>query len=153
MTAVIGTNSYVNVIEATAYFADKYGYTLWAGESDKDGALVSACQQLDNMCDWYGSKVSDSQALAFPRTPDANPIPQVIKDAQCEIAYNIVSTGSVSTDGGDPLTELKAGSVQLKFDAKSTGNPLVNDLISRLLAPYGLCAGGGGTTLISIKRQ
>jgi hypothetical protein len=153
MTATVGTNSYVTEAEATAYFADKYGYDSWVAETNKEGALVSACQHLDNMCQWFGNKVLSTQVLEFPRYPDAEPVPQDVKDAQCEIAYNIVATGSTTTEADDPLTELKAGSVLLKFDVKSPNNPLINDLTTQLLAPYGLCPGNSGTKIIPMMRQ
>lgn len=153
MTATVGTNSYVTEAEATAYFADKYGYTSWVAETNKDGALVSACQQLDNTCQWYGDKVASSQVLEFPRYPDAYPVPQGVKDAQCEIAYNIVATGSTTTEADNPLSELKAGSVSFKFEVKSASNPIVNDLTNRLLRPFGLCPGNGGTKTIPLLRQ
>lgn len=152
MTITVGTNTYVTVLEADTYYAARMGYESWAllDEPAKEKSLVSATQQLDLQCRWYGERSDSSQALAFPRTPDADPTPQAIKDAQCEIAFNISVTGSASTDGGDPLTELKAGSVTLKFEAGAADNPIVNDLTTKLLAPYGLCSGTGGTTIIPI---
>jgi len=152
MTITVGENSYVTIQEADDYFADKYGYDKWSTEPNKEGALISAAQQLDIRCTWFDSPVAADQAMAFPRTPGANPTPQNIKDAQCEIAYRIVDTGSTQTNSGDPLTELKAGSVTLKFKASSSSNPLINDLTSNLLSPYGLCS-GGSTKLIPIERQ
>ncbi|RLC88516.1 MAG: hypothetical protein DRJ03_02595 [Chloroflexi bacterium] len=151
----VGVDTYVTVLEADTYFAARYGYESWAllDEPTKEKALISAAQQLDLQCAWYGSRVDDEQLLAFPRTPDADPVPQAIKDAQCEIAFAITTTGSTSTDGGDPLTELKAGSVTLKFEASSTGNPLISNMTSSMLAPYGLCGGSGSTKLVPMERQ
>ena len=147
MTLEVGTNSYVTVAEADAYFADLYDRDKWASEANKEGALISATQQLDLLCDWYGWKSDADQVLEFPRVPDADPVPQAVKDAQCEIAYAIIDAGSVSTEGGDPLAELKAGSVTLKFDPKATSNPIINDLTIKLLAPYGRCSFGGSVRL------
>jgi len=153
MALVVDENTYVTEAEATSYFDSKYGFTLWAAETDKDGALQSAAQQLDTQCTWYGYPVDTNQDRAFPRTPDADPTPQEVKDAQCEIAYAIVETGSTVTDGGDALTKLKAGSVELEFKATSTGNPLVNSLTTSLLSQFGLCMGGGGTKLVPMERS
>jgi len=137
----VGVDTYVTVLEADAYFSARYGYESWAllAETIKEQALVSAFSQMNAMCRWF-EDMSD-------------PYPQDVKDAQCEIAYAITVTGSTSTDGGDPLTELKAGSVTLKFEAGSTNNPLVSDLTSSLLADYGLCSGSGSTKLVPIWRQ
>ncbi len=152
MAVIVGTNSYITVAEADAYFAERYGYDKWDLEPDKEGALISATQNLDMMCTWLGTKCDDSQALAFPRTPDCPEVPQDIMDAQCEVAYNIVNQGSVSQDAGDPLTELKAGSVTLKFEASSPNNPLRSGLVDNLISGYGLC-GGGSTRIIPMERQ
>ena len=152
MALVVDENTYVTEAEATAYFAARYGFSEWVAETNKEGALISAAQQLDIGCQWFGYPVDDDQLLAFPRLPDADPTPQAVKDAQCEIAYKIVETGETTTDGGDALTKLKAGSVELEFKATSTGNPLVNSLTTSLLSQFGLCMGGGGTKLVPMER-
>jgi len=150
MALVVGGNSYVNEAEATAYFDERYGYSKWAAEADKEAAIVSAAQPLDLQCSWFGDKVDDAQDMEFPRTPDADPVPQEIKDAQCEIAYAIVDEGSTGTVSDDPVSELTAGPVTLKFKASATlgGNPLINSLTSKLLVQFGICSSGSGSTKI-----
>jgi len=148
-TIVVGTNSYVTAAECTTYAADRYGYGAWATETNKEEALISATQQLDVLCDWYGTKSDTDQTLEFPRNSvDADPVPQAVKDAQCEIAFAIVTTGAVVTVADDALTELKAGSVTMKFKATSPNNPLINDLVTKLMTPYGRCGGGGSIPLV-----
>ena len=146
--------SYNTVAEADAYFSAGYGYDKWPGldNAAKQQALDSAQRQLDVSCTWYGDKCDSSQDNAFPRTPDCPNVPADVKAAECEIAYNIVSTGSTSTGSGAQLTEIKAGSVGLKFEAGAAGNPLVNTLTTKLLLPYGMCSGSGTTTVIPIVR-
>lgn len=151
MVATKGVNSYVTAAEATTYFSDKFGYSSWTAFVAKDGALVSARQILDYQCQWFGEKSDSTQPLAFPRTPDADPVPQEVMDAQCEIAFAISVTGSTVTDGGDALEELKAGDVSLKFKATKNANPLVNDLTRALLSQFGLC-GGKGTKVVLMER-
>jgi hypothetical protein len=155
MTITPNTDTYGTVAEADAYFLAGYGYTKWDGldEPTKEQLLRSAVQHEDLLCDWYGNKSDSDQLLEFPRNyvtneVDADPTPQAIKNAQFEIAYAIIDTGSTTTDGGDPLTELKAGSVTMKFNATSTSNPIVNSLTLQLLEPYGACSGTGNITLI-----
>jgi len=153
MTITVGTDTYISVTDADDYFSSRYGYDSWAllDNTNKEKALVSATQHLDLLCNWYGYKSDSDQDLEFPRSSssiDADPTPQDIKDAECEIAFAITSTGSTVTDGGDALTELKAGSVTMKFKATSTSNPIVNDLTLKLLAPYGSCSGGGAMNVI-----
>ncbi len=136
---VVGTDTYVTIPEADAYFIARYGYESWAllDESSKQRALASAFSQMNAACTWF--------------TEPTAPYPQGLKDAQCEIAFAITVTGSTSSDGGDPLTELTAGSVTLKFEAGSSDNPLVNDLTSQLLSEYGLCSSNGGTKIIPME--
>ena len=153
MAITVGTNSYLTEEDATLYFADKFGYDKWSGEANKPGALISATQQLDLLCNWHGLKSDSDQNLEFPRSyvtleVDSDPVPQAVKDAQCEIAYSIVDTASVSTDIDDSLTELKAGSVNMKFKATAARNPLINDLVVKLLAPYGSCSFGGAVDVV-----
>lgn len=151
MALVVGVNSYVTVQEADDYCADRYGYDAWATASDKDKALISAADILDGLCVWKGLPSEDDQVLEFPRDISDNVVPQAVKDAQCEVAFSIINLGSTSTDGGDALEELKAGSVSMKFKAHSTKNPLVNSTVLSFLQPYGFCA-AGGTKIIPIQR-
>lgn len=145
--------SYTTPAEAIAYFAALYGYDQWpTEEATQQQALNSAQQQLDSLCQWYGYPTDPDQVNAFPREGETE-APQGVKDAECEIAYSIITTGSTSTDAGDPLTELTAGSVSIKFDAGASSNPLVNDLTTKLLSPYGLCAGSGSTQITPMMRS
>ncbi len=153
MSLVVGTNSYIDSADADAYFADLYGYDKWTSEANKDKALISAAQHLDLMCSWYGIEAVTGQDMAFPRTPDADPVPQAIIDAQCEIAYLMVDQGSSVSTTDDALTELKAGSVTMKFKATSPDNPFKTDHVLSMITPYGLCGGSGGTQLVPMERQ
>ena len=156
MSVTVGENSYVTVVEATAYFAARYGYGAWVAETNKDGALISAAQILDHYCEWYGYPVADDQSLAFPRFAidweDDGLVPQEIKDAQCEVAFLIITQGSLNQRPDDSLEEMKAGSVSMKFKAKAGGNPLTNALVDSLLLPFGICSGSGSTRMIPIER-
>jgi hypothetical protein len=155
MPAIVGTNSYVTVAEADAYMAAGYGFEAWANEANKDGALISAARALDMQCSWTGSKSDPNQDLAFPRKPDADPVPQDIKDAQCEIAFMVSSTGSTAQTSMSKgqLKSLKAQGDLEWYEAGGSFNPLVNTMVSSLLSQYGLCRGNGSTRIIPLKRQ
>lgn len=153
MTIVIDENSYVDIAGADAYFLTRYGYDQWAPLDDaaKEQALVSATAYLNSLCEWDGYPVDPEQPLAFPRNPNANPTPQAIKDAQCEIAYGMVLSGSASDSGSteDVLTKLKAGDVELEF--KGDVNPtssLTSDYTKSLLRQYGTCHFSGAKSRI-----
>jgi len=148
---------YNSIADANAYFAARYGFNKWGALSDvvKESALVSANQILDSLCVWTGYKTSESQEFAFPRNGETV-APDAVLFSECEIAYLIIDNESVSTDSGDSVSELKAGSVSLKFNAISkAGNPLVNGLVKTLLSPLGVCdfnLGTGASKTIPIYR-
>ena len=151
MAITVGEDTYVTVAEADTYFTTRYGYDLWDAltEPNKESALVSAAAQLDVMCLWYGSPSEDDQDMAFPRTPDADPTPQAIKDAQCEMAYSIVAAGSADVNAADPVTRLKAGDVELEFKvAGGQTSTLVNDYTKNLLRGWGVCHYGTETARV-----
>ncbi len=153
MPIIVGTNSYVTEAEATAYFADRVGYTSWTAYVNKVQALISATQVLDLYCEWYGWPISEDQLLAFPRGPLWEDVPVAVKNSQCEIAYLISVTGSVDLVPDDALEMLKAGSVQLEFRATAPQNPIVNKLVDKMLKPYGMCSGSGSAQMIPMERQ
>jgi len=160
MAVTINTDSYITVAEADLYFLNKVNADVWDAldPAMKEKLLISGAQQLDIMCLWNGKKISSTQAMEFPRT-HADPVPVSIKNAQAEIALIMSNQGSssgASAGGGDPLTELKAGSVTLKFDTSKASttksNPYATPLISRWLSAYGSCA-FGTTRLIPMELQ
>ncbi len=143
--------SYNTISTADAYFIAGFGYDKWALQTDtvKNQALNSAQKYLDLFCNWYGYKCDYDQENAFPRSPYCPDVPDAILEAEAEIAFAIVDTGSTSTTSGDSLEELKAGSATLKFRASSsTSNPLINDLVVKLLCQYGTCGGGGNSPIV-----
>ena len=150
------TDTYITVVETGNYFESLGNYPLWESlaEKEKEQALRSAAIQLDMLCKWSGEKVAEDQPLEFPRVPDAKPTPEGVKLAQADIAYLMMESGlrpgDTSGNREDPLTELKAGSVQLKFEVCSCDagkvNPHTNDLIQHRLDLYGRCKSGGSTT-------
>ena len=150
-TITVGVNSYADVAFADAYFSDRYGFEKWASEVNKEQALISATQILDSLCVWESVKVDPDQKLEFPRV-GADPTPEAIKQAQCEIAYAIIDSGSTSTEGERLLKSLEAKGNLEWFGEKNYENPLVNDLVKSLLSTYGLCS-VGSITFPSIGRS
>ena len=116
-------NSYVSLVEAATYFDVRFNGSLWLNLSsdDQKRTLLMATQRL-NRINWLGVRVTDDQALAWPRLGvmktdgmnvftnwwpghDADgyfqddEIPQQVKDAQCEYALDLIS--SVDLSGND----------------------------------------------------
>jgi len=96
-------NSYLSVAAADTYHVDYSGSTDWSGADNtaKERALRLATQYLDVRFNnrWKGVRVSQSQALAWPRSNvtnsdgcylSSNEIPAAIKEATAESALRII---------------------------------------------------------------
>ena len=68
MTAIKGTNSYVSLEEADAYFETRITSQDWFDTDceEKEIALITATSIIDNSS-WAGRAVTETQALAWPR--------------------------------------------------------------------------------------
>lgn len=116
MALVKGTNSYVTVVEATAYFEDRSNAEVWNGASAtaQEQALVTAADILDTL-PWVGSSAAASQNMAFPRTgsytdpgrgrvinfeSSATEAPLPVKKGQYELAYHILNNDTLLEDTG-----------------------------------------------------
>jgi hypothetical protein len=116
------SNSYLSLAEAQAYFAARLRSDAWeaASDADKEKALLTACRRieahrlrvhrrpygypydlpnaLDRLADPLAPADPD-QALSFPRQRDldrsgAFAIPEQVKQAQCEEALALLSSGA-----------------------------------------------------------
>ena len=87
--------AYANLTEAGLYFQDRLFSDVWtATDSEtREKALNRATQLIDTL-NFAGSKYVSTQENEFPRGTDTT-VPDDIKDACCEIAYNLL-------DGRDP---------------------------------------------------
>lgn len=124
VTVTVNTNSYVSVVDCTAYLADRLytaAYTA-ASADEKSQAVIMATRKIDRLL-LGGRKYVDTQALAFPRCYTVDPrapytynqtipltwsdgwyceteAPQAVIDATCEEALAILTNG-------DPADRLK----------------------------------------------
>jgi hypothetical protein len=96
---VSGANSYTTDVEFVAYAAAR-GYTIGASEADRDILQIKAMDYLASLEDRYqGSRTSSTQEVSFPRynvilndfTLASDAIPQSLKNAQMELAYQVNS--------------------------------------------------------------
>lgn len=119
---VVGTNSYIDVADATAYFVDRLNSDNWdnATAGNHSSALIQATRELDLMFNWIGDIADDDQSLRWPRS-DAidcdgveladDVIPIQIANATCEQALYILT--------GDPTQKpslLEKGFKKAKLD-------------------------------------
>lgn len=153
---VVGTNSYVTVVEASAYFALRLDVSEWtdASETEKDAALAMACKVIDRL-PWAGYKYQpDTQVLAFPRVgafadgdswTTLGVVRQQVKDAQCEEALAILKhqsdtrlelmriglTGAM-LDGASEQYKSDAGQGLLSVQAKEFLRPWATDVVDMI---------------------
>jgi hypothetical protein len=153
---VVGTNSYVTVAEAAAYFTLRLDSAEWteATDADKDAALAMACKAIDRL-PWAGYKYQpDYQVLAFPRVAafaDGDSwtmlgvVRQQVRDAQCEEALAILRhqadtrlelmriglTGAM-IDGASEQYKSDAGQGLLSVQAKELLRPWSTDVVDMI---------------------
>lgn len=150
MALVKGTNSFVSLTEAEAYFADRMDIAAWtsAESSVKSQALVTATRLLDNL-EWTGTAISESQSLAFPRTgwyyePKQGmdielpaDTPTRVKYATYELAYHLLNNDGLLDDTG-VVDNITVGSISLSIvSSPSTFPNVVRKYIKPLLKNSG----------------
>jgi len=127
-------NTYATLQEAKLYCTNNLYTAEWdaATDSQRESALIMATRLLDaDKWPWKGSAASATQALCWPRSGmtgrtgfpiQSDVLPQELKDAVSEFAKQLVA--SDRTGDNDPvrqgITSVKAGSVSISFDPKST---------------------------------
>lgn len=155
-------NSFVTLVEAQAYMDARLNGATWTAAStdDQNRALVEATRELSNAT-WKSTRASTTQALSWPRWFVVNPdvpwagtvfydssvIPQRVKDATCELAFQFLKAGSTDLAAQDTLqniTEKTVGPLTTRYNdplnrAKGLARfPRVMDLIRPLLVSSGL---------------
>jgi hypothetical protein len=110
ITATVGSptaNSFVTLAEATSYMEGRLNASTWdaAATDSQNRALVEATRELSART-WKGMRVTDTQALSWPRQWACDPdspvqgyfsttvIPQRVKDATCELAFQFIKAGT-----------------------------------------------------------
>ena len=151
MAVTKGTNSYVTVEEADAYFADRLDVAVWvsADPAQKGQALMTATSMLDEMT-WAGSAISESQFLAFPRTCeyfdpklgmmvflDGTITPQRVINATYELAYHLLNNDGLLDNTGS-VEEISIGPIRLS--GLKSASPIPSH-VSRSIKPLLVNAG------------
>jgi hypothetical protein len=117
MALTVGTDTYLSLADADAYFSGRLLSTTWSDLSttDKEAALRMACRYMDGL-NWQGERAAQTQTLAWPRKGvlkwgdgdgevDDESVPTEIKYIQCEIALWLVrEQGSEETGQARAIT-------------------------------------------------
>lgn len=149
LTLTVGTNTYITRANAILYFEGALHGSAFSSASTtvQDQALVTATRMLDRQ-NWQGTKTSDAQALAWPRTGvsdregvaiGSSTVPADIINAQCELALALINNQSVQDSSSNSLNtkRLKAGSAEIEYFRPTRAGrfpTIVQELIGYLLA-------------------
>lgn len=120
-------NSFVTEPEIIAYMATRLNASSWTSVSgstcteDEKKAMIEATRELSALS-YKGERVDSTQALSWPREDCPNPdspgidsiggetlgdypsdeIPQRVKDATCELAFQFIKSGTTDVAAIDP---------------------------------------------------
>jgi len=144
MALVKGTNSYVTVDEADAYFEDRLDSSAWedSDADQKSRALITATSILDNKA-WTGTVVDTDQDLAWPRVGSyfdprlglqvelTSTVPQRILKATYELAYHLLNNDGIQDSTGS-VVDIEVGPIKLKQVSSAS---LVPQVVKREINP------------------
>lgn len=144
-TGVSGATSFATAAEART-FASARGVTLSAVDADVEVLLIKAGDYLLGMENRFqGFRSTNHQRLPFPRYDvylpggySLNPyvIPDILKEAQIQLAMEAVNTDLRPTGEGREVIREKVGPLETEYSASgaSSINPVFNK-VSDLLLP------------------
>lgn len=157
-TGIAGANTYATVAEARAY-ATARALTLPVSDTAVENALILACDKLESYR-YKGKKTDEDNRLEWPRKDvfvgsaitalDDDFIPDRLKLAQCQLAYDSTLTDLQPTGSGREVVREKVDVLEVEYAKEGSGSitPQFNKAES-YLAP--LLQSGGSFALNSIR--
>jgi len=167
-TGLESANSYATVAEGDAYAEGRLNSDTWfaAPSARRAIALVTATRYIDQQFQFFGFKVSQTQALQWPRRqcpdPDSDQrsvgliggegpfvdetsVPKAVKDACCEAAVKMLEGDPSEPAPGEGLKSFEIpGAIKLEFDKGTAAEPLTREVLralSKLGDPIGATSG------------
>lgn len=150
-TGLANANSYALQADGDAYHDRRIAahITAWSGATDavKESALAQATMLIDRWFDFRGYKTTTTQALQWPRdgVPDPdkdgigtndnfanNAVPQIVIDACCELARQLLVSDRTNEPDGRGVSELTVDVIKLKFDKADTESPIPDEVVALL---------------------
>lgn len=120
-------NSFVTLAEAASYLEARLNTSTWddADTDTQNRALVEATREVSNK-EFIGRQATSTQALAWPRWYATDPatgwyydssvVPDRVKNATIELAFQFVNAGTTDLASADP----NAGVINKTIDVIST---------------------------------
>lgn len=130
-SGVAGANSYIDVAAARTYAVAR-GLTLPTADGDVEALLIKAMDFIEAYRgDFQGIKTAATNPLQWPRTGvtlDGYPlaedvIPQVLKDAQAQLAVEAQKADLMPTGTGREVVMERVDVVQVQYAESGNTNP------------------------------
>lgn len=164
MTVTVGTDVYLSVTDADAYWSARNNST-WAAATtgQKEKALLEATQYIDGAFSFIGTQNPDN-VLAWPRydvyitsgnfagvSYDSTTIPPQIKNACAELALDALSSRLIESKArGGAVKREKVDVIEVEYmDWAPSGKTF--GFASMLLKP--LISGGGSSSMKKLTRS
>jgi len=143
---VASADSYVTLAEYQAYGSAR-GWTLGSDETADEINLRRAFDGINRNWTYRGTPLDAYQPGAWPRSISEG-IPQRIKDAQSELAYQVQGGLDLfaTIEGSTTSEMIKVGPITIDEETLPTGKARVMS-VEGLLRPY-LAAGAGQTLMV-----
>lgn len=160
---VAGADSYISVVDATAYLISRGLGDVWDVVDDKDAALRKATDYMIQAyrSRWSGNRVSPNQKLDWPRAwvpvedvssdyggyyyVAANVVPDEVKFACAELALQS-NSATLNPNLERAQSSVKMGEIAITYDPLSSETPRYR-AIDQMLGAY-LCASGSMAKLV-----
>lgn len=144
--ASASANTYVTRAQATTFFGNRLNVSSWTSATDdqKDQALLQACRRMQDET-YAGVPATTTQALAWPRYGacdrdgnefDSDAIPQIVKDAQCELALALLVSGDdlLADTGLEGYRSVQVGPIAVQpIEGRRSGG--LPSHVRRILSP------------------
>ncbi len=156
-TNVANADSYATAVELAAY-ATARQLTIPAAQTDREVLLVKAADYLLTFeGDFLGSRTNTDQTMSFPRDYITvfgavldGTIPDLLKRAQCQIAYDAIANDLQATTSGRVVKKEGVGPLQVEYADGESNPQVVLDKAISILKPLfkaSSTANGGGINI------
>jgi hypothetical protein len=164
-TGMVDANSYASAADGDAYHDGHLYATAWNGATtqNREKALVMATRLIDGEYQFNGFKLSDAQALQWPRERCPDPdrsgvgivagilsgafggdayvpsdlVPAAVVRATCELARELIIADRTAAPPGEGVTLVRAADQSETIYNKRDKRPVIPMVAQSLLCKYG----------------
>lgn len=120
---IVGANSYVSVAEARTYATDR-GLNLPAADADIEKLLIKSTDYVESFRERFrGTKANGPGYLQWPRLNvvidgfeiGITTIPKQLKDAQCQLAFELQTVDPTPTTSGQVIKREKVDVIETEY--------------------------------------